>query len=74
MRVREIDPGGPIDRNSPDQFKVSIGQPDGLDAGGVGHEGGLAGPEGPRRALRRVVQAGQEAGTRFSAWSSASPV
>ncbi len=51
MRVKDIDPGDPVDRNSPDAIQGGIGQPDGLDARGVGHQGGPAGPERPRRAL-----------------------
>ena len=74
MRVEGDRPGRPGRPQFVGAVQGGIGQPDGRDAGGVGQQGGLAGPESPRRALfaGRPGRAKRPAGD-STAWRRRSP-
>jgi hypothetical protein len=64
MRVRDIDPGDPIDRNSPDQFKVSSANQMASMLAEWDIKAALPVLKARVERCARVVRAGQEAGAR----------
>ena len=65
MRIREIDPGGPVDRNSPEQFKVRSANQMAAMLAEWDTKAALPILKARVKHCAQVVRAGQRAGGRF---------